>query len=93
MSLQFTVIGKESHIISRYSQSKEDFASDVFVAVARQLVFQVTSASRPLKITVSSSGIENKGILFVYEQFDVGKHLLIDCFWSLLDLKVSQQRE
>ncbi|VDK28270.1 unnamed protein product [Gongylonema pulchrum] len=33
----------------------------------------VTSASRPLKITLSSSGIDNKGILFLYEQFDVGE--------------------
>ncbi|VDN93661.1 unnamed protein product [Brugia pahangi] len=32
----------------------------------------VTSASRSLKITLSSSGISNKGILFLYEQFDVG---------------------
>uniref|UniRef100_A0A1I8EZ18 Cubilin n=1 Tax=Wuchereria bancrofti TaxID=6293 RepID=A0A1I8EZ18_WUCBA len=32
----------------------------------------VTSASRPLRITLSSSGISNKGILFLYEQFDVG---------------------
>ncbi|VDK77902.1 unnamed protein product [Litomosoides sigmodontis] len=32
----------------------------------------VTSASRPLTITLSSSGIANKGIFFLYEQFDVG---------------------
>uniref|UniRef100_A0A158PT14 Cubilin n=1 Tax=Brugia timori TaxID=42155 RepID=A0A158PT14_9BILA len=32
----------------------------------------VTSASRSLRITLSSSGISNKGILFLYEQFDVG---------------------
>ncbi|KAM3716945.1 Cubilin [Dirofilaria immitis] len=32
----------------------------------------VTSASRPLRITLSSSGINNRGILFLYEQFDVG---------------------
>uniref|UniRef100_A0A914RCD8 CUB domain-containing protein n=1 Tax=Parascaris equorum TaxID=6256 RepID=A0A914RCD8_PAREQ len=34
--------------------------------------FQVTSASRPLTIRYSSSNIDNKGILFQYEQFDVG---------------------
>ncbi|CAG9535646.1 unnamed protein product [Cercopithifilaria johnstoni] len=32
----------------------------------------VASASRPLSITLSSSGIANKGIFFLYEQFDVG---------------------
>uniref|UniRef100_A0A914ZLL6 CUB domain-containing protein n=1 Tax=Parascaris univalens TaxID=6257 RepID=A0A914ZLL6_PARUN len=32
----------------------------------------VTSASRPLTIRYSSSNIDNKGILFQYEQFDVG---------------------
>ncbi|VDN53966.1 unnamed protein product [Dracunculus medinensis] len=53
-----------SHVNKRYRCQRYPF-----VAPEGEIV---TSAYRPLRIIYSSSSIENKGILFYYEQMDVG---------------------